>query len=200
MNIFLNSTVWYGNLADIAALQSKERYERLLELHKLVVNRYINMVEKLTESDAAARAKGVNKRTKASIVGHILAWEEWQLEVFEDKDPEQRLARELRLEGYVDPESGKSMDFSSVDDFNAYQDRKYSSWKWKRTQRKAIETTLRFKSFFVERNNDQFIEFLNNTPMKNWRKLPNPIPAGWYLWLVSLDHEAVAHVKDLTPA
>ncbi len=196
MDIFKKDN-WHSYLRRTAGLRPEERYEELLKLHVLVLYRYAGMVSALAGKDAEDRP-GQKSRSRKSIVAHIFAWEEWQLDVFEDKNMERRLEEQLDLQGYVDKDIGKVYDFGSVDDFNAYQDRKYRNMEWGKVQARALDTARRFQNFFVESHTGEFIGLLEKTPAVNWKGIHMTIPSGWYLWMISLDHEAVAHAEDLT--
>ncbi len=198
MGVDWNDAGWYRNLEHIASLRPRERYDGLLGLHEKVVAEYVIMLDRLTEADAIESVRPGSGRTRAMVIGHILGWEEWQLEVFRDCNIMERISRQLRLEDYLDPETGGILNFNGIDEFNAYQYAKYATWGWERIHGKARGTAMEFRRFFVEARSDRFINILEGTPMKNWKRLSRPIPSGWYLWMTSLAHEAVVHTQELT--
>lgn len=184
---------WYDNLIKISSIPDpKERYERLVVLHKETLHFYISTLQSITIEKA--RQKISDGRTIAEVVAHIVAWEEWQIQVFNDPNRQGRLKEQINLCGYFDAENNKVVDFKNVDDFNAYQTEKYSKWKWKNIQQKATSTATKLREIFPDIPSDGWINFLESTPSHQWKILPNKtitVPAGWYLWMVSLEHEAV---------
>lgn len=189
---------WYSNLIDIASKPSVERYSALHDLHKVIADEYIEAV--LTMSPFQAAESSSDGRSRALVVGHILAWEEWQVQVFSDPGRQERVEKQLQLQDYFDPEECELRDFSSVDDFNHYQAQKYATWDWGSIQAKAISTARRLQSYFPKNPDREWIEFLDGTPLENWKITPDKtisIPGGWYLWMVTLEHEAVEHRGDL---
>ncbi len=196
--ILFNPDSWYQNLIGIASLPVNERYNALVKLHSVTTGDYLMAIRGMTDDQAAENSS--DGRTRALVVGHVLGWEEWQLQVFDSKDKLTKLRSQMAFKDYTDPDSNKVFDFRSVDDFNAYQSNKYSSWEWKAIQTRAISTALRLQSFFPDEPNPNWTKFLESTPKHNWRVTPEKsitIPRGWYLWMVSLEHEAVEHRSDL---
>ena len=92
------------------------------------------------------------------------------------------------------------MDFSSVDEFNAHQEKLYKNWSWNDIREKALATANRLHSFFHDNPAKDWLEFLDSEPKKEWhvtKDITLTVPGAWYLWMVSLEHEAVEHRKDL---
>jgi len=163
---------------------------------------YIPAVRSLTEEEAWRKSN--DGRPIALVVAHIMAWEEWQIQVFTDPDKKQRLAQQMKLRSYYDPENDPErinpLNFETVDDFNTYQAEKYKSWIWQDIQEKAIKIALDLRLLFPQNPPEGWVEFLESTDSRDWQILPNKtitVPAGWYLWMVSLKHEAVTHRQDL---
>lgn len=194
-----NIRQWLDHIFNIASIEdTKSRYGELVKLHQKSLDFYLQAVNSINEE--YARRQGSDGRPLAIIVAHIMAWEEWQLQVFLDQKREERLKNQIELKGYHDPERRKKLDFLSVDDFNEYQAKKYNQWEWSDIQQKAIITALKLKSLFPEPPDDKWINFLENTPSHRWKLYPGKIitiPVGWYLWMVSIKHEAVTHRADL---
>ncbi len=134
------------------------------------------------------------------VVAHIMAWEEWQTQIFEDPNKQKRLQKQMNLQGYYDTDALKIVNFQNVDDFNEYSATRYSERSWAEIKQKAIGTALKLQSFFPPTPQQEWINFLENTPEHKWKILPDislTIPAGWYLWMVSLEHEAIEHAGDI---
>lgn len=193
------SDVWYRSLIDIAETpNTNERYQSLVKLHQTTLDFYLPAIQAITPEVAASPSS--DGRPISLVVAHIMAWEEWQTQIFGDQNREERLRRQMKLQGYYDTDSGKTVDFNGVDDFNGYSAKRYADKPWNEIQQKAIETALQLQSFFPPTPNPDWIDFLERTPEHNWKIIPGTVlnvPSGWYLWMVSLEHEAVEHRKDL---
>lgn len=191
---------WYERLLDIASeTDTNKRYAHLVQLHRETLDFYLPAIQALTEEDASRQSS--DGRSVSCVVAHIMAWEDWQVQVFTDSNKDERLRQQMKLKNYFDSEAGKFVDFKDVDDFNAYQAVKYSRWSWADIQQKAVDTALELQSMFPPNPSPEWIDFLESTPIHVWKVLPNrtlTVPAGWYLWMVSLEHEAVEHRKDLS--
>lgn len=189
---------WYQNLLEIAALPPRERYNELVQLHQITLDDYFSQINQMTSEEAAQPSS--DGRSKAIVVAHIMGWEEWQIQAFGDANKKERLEKQLKLQRYYDDSNNIYLDFKNGDEFNAYQANRYANWKWKDIREKAMTIAKKLQSFFSDNPTDDWIEFLENTPIHNWKLTKDKtfsIPGGWYLWMVSLKHEAVEHRKDL---
>ncbi|GEM_PF-848092 len=193
------SNVWYGNLIEIAKIpDDRQRYSSLVRLHQETLDFYIPAIQRMTPEVAANPSS--DGRPRSLVVAHIMGWEDWQIQVFSDPNREERLLKQMRLQGYYDTDAGKMVDFKNVDDFNDYNSKRYAGKPWEEIQQKAVDTAIQLQSFFPPNPGQDWIDFLENTPEHNWKVLPETeltIPSGWYLWMVSLEHEAVEHREDL---
>lgn len=196
---------WYENIIQVSQLPTFQKYQSLTKLHLQTLTEYIKDLEDISEEEAESISS--DGRSRKIVVAHIMGWEEFQTQVFEDRDPLARLYKQLNFQGYVDPDTGQNYDFTdphdrnkSVDNFNAYQAKKYNSWSWDKIKQRAINTAQRLRNCFPDEPSEQFLSFLENTPPKRWRLkegLEITIPAGFYLWMVSLKHEAIEHRRDI---
>jgi hypothetical protein len=191
--------VWYRNLIDIAKIPNvNKRYQSLVQLHQATLDFYLPAVQAITSETAASPSS--DGRPVSLVVAHIMAWEEWQTQIFGDQNKEERLQKQMKLQGYHDTDSGTTVGFNNVDDFNGYSAKRYADKPWKKIQQKAVKTALQLQSFFPPNPKPDWIDFLESTPEHNWKITPGTVlsvPSGWYLWMVSLEHEAVEHRKDL---
>ncbi|MCR4329999.1 MAG: hypothetical protein NUV65_05665 [Candidatus Roizmanbacteria bacterium] len=190
---------WYKKLIGIVSTKDLQtRYLELVQLHATTTHAYISALEKITK-DKAKEASS-DGRSVALVVAHIMAWEEWQIQIFTDQNKEKRLQKQMILQGYYDTDTQKIVDFKTVDAFNAYSAKRYSQHSWQEIKQKAVHTALKLQSLFPITVSKEWIDFLQNSPKHNWKILPKitlTIPSGWYLWMVSLEHEAVEHAADL---
>lgn len=196
--LHFNPDAWYQNLALIAREAPAQRYKGLVNLHRITLKDYVSALNQMTEEQA--ETPGVDGRKRKIVIAHIMGWEEWQIQVFADPQKEESLKRQLHMQGYQDPQTGNMMNYSSGDAFNAHQEELYRDWFWNDIRKKAIATANSLHYFFPDDPTTEWLEFLNNSPMKEWyvtKDITLTIPGAWYLWMVSLEHEAVEHRKDL---
>lgn len=190
---------WYERLIGITNLNdSKKRYGELTRLHAETVDFYVPTIRAIDDSIASQISS--DGRPKSLVVAHIMGWEEWQIQAFTDPNRLHRLTRQMGLQDYFDDETRKTVSFKGVDDFNKYQANKYAQKSWNKIQEKAISTALTLQGLFPPTPSEEWLSFLENTPPKIWRMTPTitvTVPGGIYLWMVSLEHEAVEHRKDL---
>lgn len=192
----MNSDHFYQRIVKIAAQPSYPRYEILAEFHTDVVMRYLNTVQIMTQRQA--QQTGSDGRTIGQIVGHIAEWERFTILAAGELAAGLEWPRLMDLEGYLETD-GREMDFSSVNNFNAYQMAKQANWPWERIQDLAIHTATALHTLFTHPT-ILSPDSLERTRGYEWR-LPTGIkvsvPVGWYLWMVTLEHEAISHAADL---
>ena len=190
---------WYDRLVGIANLNDPEkRYRELTRLHEETIGFYVSTIKAMDIQTAAQTSS--DGRPKSLVVAHIMGWEEWQIQVFTDPNRLHRLTRQMALHDYFDNETGKMISFKGVDDFNKHQADKYAQKPWGEIQQKAISTALTLQDIFPPNPSEEWVNFLENTPSKVWHLTSTKtitVPGGLYLWMVSLEHEAVEHRKDL---
>jgi hypothetical protein len=186
---------FYQQIVRIAAQPPYERYGLLAEFHTNIAIRYLKTIREFKDKDAARI--GSDGRTIAQVVGHIAEWERFTILAAGELVAGITWPRIMTLSGYQEPD-GQILDFESEDEFNAYQAAKQAAWPWSRIQDLAIHTATALHTFFTQ---PALLspESLERAGSYEWR-LPNGIklttPAGWYLWMVSLEHEAVDHAPD----
>ena len=163
---------WYKRLLEISSDENlMRRYSSLEKLHCEALSFYVPAIEKLNSKTSSAIIP--DGRTKADVIAHIMGWEEWQIEVFTDKDREKRLKEQIKLRNYYDPEEKAHLDFAVVIEFNAYQSKKYVKWDWDKLQKKAKSVAYQLKSLFPPEPLSDWINFLENTPICHWKILPD---------------------------
>lgn len=192
--------VWYSGLIEIARNPDpRQRYNSLVQLHQQTLDFYLPAISAITPEMAAMPSS--DGRPLSLVAAHIMGWEKWQTQVFSDPNREERLQKQMRLQGFMD--NGEVHDFETVDDFNAYISERYKQTSWEEIQKEAVETAEKLQAFFPASPDDKWIDFLEDSPQYNWRILPDTtisVPSGWYLWMVTLEHEAVEHREDLIGA
>lgn len=192
----LDREAFYRQVVRIARRPSRERHILLSALHAEVLAQYLAIIRRIT--DQASCRISSDGRTIAQVVAHIAEWDRWTLVAVAEIVAGVRWPRIMSLSGYA--ESGKATrDFNSVDDFNAYQAERYVNQPWQSIQDLAIDMATSLHVMFTQ---PQLVspERLDKTDGYEWH-LPDSktlaMPAGWYLWMVTLEHEGVEHIADL---
>jgi hypothetical protein len=189
----------YRQIVASAARPPEERHRRLTAFHGTMLSEYLATVEAITPQ--AARRTSSDGRTIGQVVGHIAEWERFGLLALGDILAGVRWPRMMSLSGYLEPD-GEVRDFTSVDDFNAYQAAKQATWPWEQIQRLAVATATTLHALCTTSGLFSPAR-LKDTRVYRW-SLPQghalELPVGWYLWMVSLTHAAVEHADDLTAA
>jgi hypothetical protein len=192
----MRAEVFYRKIAAIAAQSPAERRFSLVDLHTVVIAPYLNAVRAMTAQDAAHVSS--DGRTLAQVVGHIAEWERFTILAVGELITGVRWPQIMNMAGYVEPD-GQVREFTSVDAFNDYLATKHAAWSWQQIQDLAIQTAVTLQVLFAHPLLVTW-ERLEQTEAHHWR-LPNEmsltVPCGWYLWMVTLEHEAVEHATDL---
>lgn len=192
----MNPEDFYQKITAIAAQPPAERPLALVRLHTEVVMPYLAAVRALT-AHAAAQV-GVDGRTVGQVVGHIAEWERYTLLAMGEVIAGVRWPQIMRMSGYLEPE-GTVQEFSSVAAFNAYQAAKHAACAWEPIQDLALRAATALQALFAHPVLVPW-QCLEDTQSFCWQ-LPNGtglnLACGWYLWMVTLEHEAVEHAADL---
>lgn len=192
----MQAAFFYQRLIKIAARTPYERYGLLAEFHTDIVRSYLQTVRTLSPAEVMRRS--ADGRTVGQVIGHIAEWERFTILAAAEMVAGIRWPRIMSLSGYLEPD-GRVLDFTSIDEFNAYQAAKHAAWSWPQLQDLALHTATALHALFTQ---PVLLspDCLEQTQPYQWH-LPSGIrltlPAGWYLWMVSLEHEAVAHAPEL---
>ena len=192
----MKAEVFYQKIVAIAAQSPAERSLSLVGLHTDVGIPYLNAVRAMTAQDAARISS--DGRTLGQVVGHIAEWERFAILAVGEIITGVRWPQIMNLSGYVEPD-GQVREFTSVDAFNDYQAAKHAAWSWEHIRSLAIQTAATLQILFAHSSLASW-ERLEQTKVYRWQ-LPNEmsvsVSCGWYLWMVTLEHEAVEHAVDL---
>jgi hypothetical protein len=192
----MKAEVFYPKMIAIAAQSPAELYVSLTHLHTAVITPYLQTVRAMTAQDAA-RVSG-DGRAVGQVVGHIAEWERFNMLAVGEIIAGVRWPQIMNLSGYVEPD-GQVRAFTDGDAFNAYQATKHAGWSWEQIQDLAIYTATTFQILFAHPSLLSW-ERLEQTKAYRWR-LPNEmsvtVSCGWYVWMITLAHEAVEHAADL---
>ncbi len=195
----LGRDAFYRQLVSIVRRSPLDRHILLSALHTEVLTHYLAVVR--TISEQAAKRISSDGRTIGQMVAHIAEWERWTLVALGEIVAGVEWPQIMNLSGYVGP-NGQTKDFASVDAFNAYQATTHATQPWAQIQNLTCDVATSLHLMFTQ---PQLVtpERLENTKTYKWH-LPDgtelAMPAGWYLWMVSLEHEGVEHIADLESA
>lgn len=188
--------LFYQQITRLAALSPYDRYARLAKFHTELTMRYLSHIRSMTADDAAQ--VGQDGRTVGQLVAHIAEWERYTIMAAAEMITGSPWPQIMTLSGYL-PLAGQIRSFDNVDEFNAYQTRVYATRPWPEIKEMALHTATALHSFFTQPTLLS-PDTLQRTRNHEWR-LPTGLkltqPAGWYLWMVTLEHESVAHAADL---
>jgi hypothetical protein len=192
----MKTEVFYQKIVAIAARSPAERGLSLVGLHTDVITPYLNAVRAMTAQNAARVSS--DGRRLGQVVGHIAEWERFTILAVGEIITGVHWPQIMNLSGYVEPD-GQVREFTSVDAFNDYQATKHAAWSWEQIQDLAVQTAAMLQNLFAHPSLVSW-ERLEHTKAYRWQ-LPNEmsvmVPCGWYLWMVTLEHEAVEHAVDL---
>jgi hypothetical protein len=192
----MKAEVFYPKIVAIAAEPPAERLFSLVDLHTDVITPYLNAVRAMTAQDAARVSS--DGRTLAQVVGHIAEWERYTILAVGEIITGVRWPQIMNMSGYVG-QDGQVREFTSVDAFNDYQAARHAAWSWEQIQNLAIQTAVTLQVLFAHPSLVSW-ERLEQAKAYHWR-LPNEMSVtascGWFLWMITLEHEAVEHAVDL---
>lgn len=193
----MNSEDFYQQLAAVAELAPVERRRSLLDLHKRVYHEYVDTLGQITVRGASRKVP--DGRSVAQVVGHIIEWDRATMislgEVLSGVVWPRLMSRSLNID--LD---GTVREFESTDDFNAHYARTYENLDWDLIKTNAEEVATNFLHF-AEEPSLLTSDRLEQTRRFDHYKLPTGVtlslPCGWYLWMITIEHEGVEHKDDL---
>ncbi len=188
---------FYQQLASIAGEAPDKRHRLLCDLHTDIVTRYWNLLQNVT--DQGAETQCPDGRTVNQIVGHIAEWDRYTLEAMGEIIAGVQWPGIMSKTRYVESD-GHTHAFNTVNHFNAHQMQKYLTIPWTETKAVALAMSKRLHVLFTQ-SALLPAETLEQTRQMNGYELPTGVtlnlPCGWFLWMVTLEHEGVEHAADL---
>jgi hypothetical protein len=197
--VAMERATFYEKLRAAVSASGDERHRLLSDLHNDVLLQYLETVRAINEQ-RSTQVCG-DGRTLGQIVGHIAEWERFTIQSLGQIITGVRWPGIMKLTGYVDFD-GSVMDFASVSEFNVHQAAKHASWPWRRIREMALRSAqdlralLACESLLSSERLDATDPY--EYELRDGSRLR--VPAGWYLWLVSLEHSAVEHARDFAGA
>ena len=193
----MKSAEFYQQLEAISRLSPFERRGSLLDFHRRTYEEYIDSLARITQNGAPRVVP--DGRTVAQVVGHIIEWDRAAMislgEILSGVAWPRLMSRNMNID-----QDGTTREFADTDDFNAYYARVYASQDWEDIKTRAIDVATSILRL-VEEPSLLTSDRLEQTRRYQRYKLPIGVtlsmPCGWYLWMVTVEHEGVEHVEDL---
>jgi hypothetical protein len=192
----MDEHTYITELRRIFQLAPEERKAEMIAFHRRVCDAYCIAVKSITPE----RAETVSSdgRLVKQVVGHIMEWDRFTLICLGKLLSGVKSRKLLWKNGYVD-QAGEPYNFGSLDAFNAFQAEHQANIPWSEIQMNAITIattlyTLLSTPTFIP---PALLEDTETISPELYDGQRIPIPSGWFLWHVILDHEAVEHARDL---
>ena len=177
------------------SLAPQQRLQAMISLHQKVCEAYCQAVSGIDE--AHAESKSSDGRLIKQVVGHIMEWDRFTLQCYGQLLSGVKNRKILWKTGYTDS-MGEPFNFSSIEAFNNFQMERQATVPWAQIQVDAIRLAKTLQSLLSSTLiTPQLLEDTETISPELYDGQRLPIPSGWFLWYVILDHEAVEHATDL---
>lgn len=173
-----------------------KRHLNFSTLHAETLVEYTGAVKAIDAAKAAQPSS--DGRSLHQVVGHIMEWDRYMIQAIGEMlsgIPEPQM---WSLKGFhlVD---NSTLDFKSIDDFNAYHAGQQSSLSWEILQSQALDCARVLYTLFTTPGLMDTARLDATGP--STFSLPGGIQIqstlGWQLWMVVIEHEGVEHAVDL---
>jgi hypothetical protein len=183
-------------IRSIFALAPVERFEAMGAFHRTIHAAYTRAIQEITPERAASVS--TDGRLVSQVVGHIMEWERFTLFCLGELLSGVRSRKLLWKNGYVD-KAGEPFNFGTLDAFNAFQAERQQNLPWAEIQSDAINMAYTLLNLLSNQAviSPALLENTDTISPELYDAQRLPIPSGWFLWYVILDHEAVEHARDL---
>jgi hypothetical protein len=191
--------VFYAKVLAISNQPAERRVKGMNHLHVECMDQYLQAVRSIDEKRATQVTE--DGRTIAQLVAHIAEWERYTALALGEIIAGIKEPQIMRMKGFLETD-GRILSFKNVDDFNAYQAKKYENTPWALIQPFAIRMALALQGTFSQPLILPY-ELLEHTAPYRYRLAGGSLislPVAWYLWIVTLEHEVVDHALELQPA
>jgi hypothetical protein len=187
---------FYQQIAEIVALPPQERHRRLAALHADVVAGYCAAVQAI-DAEAAARP-GPDGRSVAQVIGHIAEWDRYAILAAGEMLAGVLWPRIMASTGFIEPD-GAERTFKGVHDFNAYHAERHASCPWEDIRDLAIRSAVALQALFAHPAllTPALLEQTSSYDFTLADTLKLTTPVGWYLWIITIEHEAVEHIDEV---
>ncbi|MCB0197486.1 MAG: hypothetical protein KDJ65_36405 [Anaerolineae bacterium] len=192
----MNPDHFYQHITKLATLSPYDRYARLGKFHTDLVMQYLDVVRSVNEDDV--QQLGSNNRPIRQTIAEIAEWERFTILAAGEMVSGVLWPQIMDLSGYIDDE-GHRHSFNNKNDFHAYVQDKFASCPWTEIRELALHTATAIHTFFTHPTLLS-PDTLQKTKKQAWL-LPNglklSLPVGWYLWMTTIEREALAYATEL---
>lgn len=179
----------------VFSLAPQQRLQAMISFHLQVCETYCQAVSGIDETRAAS--KSADGRLIKQVVGHIMEWDRFTLLCYGQLLSGIKTRKILWKTSYTDS-IGEPYNFSSNEAFNNFQAERQALVPWAQIQVEAIRLAKTLQTLLSSALiTPQLLEDTEAISPKLYDGQRLPIPSGWFLWYVILDHEAVEHTTDL---
>jgi hypothetical protein len=177
----------------------QRRHILLAALHGHALGTYLHAVHRIDEP--AARLIGRDGRSIAAVVAHIAAWDRWTGRALDEICSGEERPGILDLRGYAE-EEGRPLRFDSIDAFNGHVVATVPLRPWTRIREEAVALARAIHDRFVEPAllRPDRLSATVSVPWTDGDGRVVDLPAGWLLWVKTIEHQGVAHIVDLETA
>ena len=190
--------VFYAKVLSISNQPAERRVKGMNHLHVECMDQYLQAVRSIDDQRATqVTADGL---TIAQLIAHIAEWERYTALALGEIIAGIKEPQIMRMKGFLETD-GRILTFKNVDDFNAYQAKKYENTPWNQIQPFAIRMALALQGTFSQPLILPY-DLLEQTAPYRYRLAGGSLislPVAWYLWIVTLEHEVVDHALELQP-
>ncbi len=184
-----------SEIRSIFALAPQARLQAMISFHQKVCEAYCSTVNAIGEK--RAESKSSDGRLVKQVIGHIMEWERFTLLCYGQLLSGVNNRKILWKNGYFD-NSGEPYNFSSIEAFNSFQAERQITLPWSQIQADAIRLAKKLQTLLSSTLiTPEMLEDSAEISPELYDGQRLPIPSGWFLWYVILDHEAVEHAADL---
>jgi hypothetical protein len=189
-------TGFYQRIAEIVAWPPQERHRRLAELHAGVADGYCAAVQAIGAASAAR--PGPDGRSVAQVIGHIAEWDRYALLAAGELLAGVKWPRIMVNAGFIEPD-GAERTFKGVHHFNAYHAERQVGLPWEEIRDLAIRSARALQALFAHPAllTPDLLEQTRSYEFTLADTLTLTAPIGWYIWIITIEHEAVEHVDEV---
>lgn len=179
----------------IFSLAPQQRIEAMHAFHQKVCETYCQAISGI--DGFRAESKSSDGRLIKQVVGHIMEWDRFTLMCYGQLLSGIKTRKILWKTSYTD-NIGEPYNFSSIEAFNTFQAERQALVPWAQIQVEAIRLAKTLQTLLSSALiTPQLLEDTELISPELYDGQRLPIPSGWFLWYVILDHEAVEHATDL---
>jgi hypothetical protein len=192
----MDKRLFITEIRRIFLLAPEVRKVEMAAFHRKICDDYCKAVKGITSERAEIISS--DGRLVKQVVGHIMEWDRFTLICLGKLLSGVKTRKLLWKNGYVDL-AGEPYNFGSLDAFNAFEAERQASMSWSEIQIKAIQVASNLLTLLSTPSliTPELLESTEAISPELYDGQRLPIPSGWFLWYVILDHEAVEHTRDL---